>query len=94
MTILDRINDHKRLEVARRRESTPLDRLKDSFGYRMERRSLVESIKASEHYGIIAEFKRKSPSQSDINLEADPVAVTLGQRHRPRAQNRWTAGDP
>ncbi len=78
MTILDRINDHKRLEVARRRESTPLDRLKDSFGYRMERRSLVESIKASEQFGIIAEFKRKSPSQSDINLEADPVAVTQG----------------
>ena len=78
MTILDRINDHKRLEVARRRESTPIDLLKDSFGYRMERRSLVESIKANEHYGIIAEFKRKSPSQSDINLEADPEIVTKG----------------
>jgi len=75
MTILDRINEHKRLEVARRREKAPLESLKDSFGYRMQRRSLVESITASSHYGIIAEFKRKSPSQSDISLEADPELV-------------------
>jgi len=78
MTILDRINEHKLLEVARRKERTPVAKLKDSYGYRMERRSLSRSILDSEHYGIIAEFKRKSPSQDDINLEADPALVTSG----------------
>ncbi|MEM1356889.1 MAG: indole-3-glycerol phosphate synthase TrpC [Bacteroidota bacterium] len=76
MTILDRINEFKLLEVARRKQKTPLSALKDSIGYQADRRSLAASIKASEHFGIIAEFKRKSPSQSDINLAADPATVT------------------
>lgn len=78
MTILDRINDHKRLEIDRRKANTPVERLIDSYGYRAERRSLVTSLTESPHYGIIAEFKRKSPSQDDINLAADPEAVTTG----------------
>ena len=78
MTILDRINDHKRLEIARRRENTPIAKLKDSYGYRLERRSLTESLRTNEHFGIIAEFKRKSPSQDDINIGADPELVTGG----------------
>ena len=78
MTILDRINDHKLLEIARRKEQTPVERLKDSYGYRFERRSLAASIQESSDYGIIAEFKRKSPSQADINIDADPAAVTQG----------------
>ena len=78
MTILDRINDFKKLEVARRKATTPLDRLKDSAGYQLPRTSLSQSILNSEHFGIIAEFKRKSPSQDDINLGADPIAITQG----------------
>lgn len=78
MTILDRINEHKRLEVARRKMEHPLASLQDSYGYRLERRSLVESLSNSKDFGIIAEFKRKSPSQDDINLDADCVAVTQG----------------
>ena len=78
MTILDRINEFKKLEVARRQVVTSLEQLKDSSGYQLPRRSLSQSILSSEHYGIIAEFKRKSPSQDDINLVADPVAVTQG----------------
>ncbi|MEM6770223.1 MAG: indole-3-glycerol phosphate synthase TrpC [Bacteroidota bacterium] len=78
MTILDRINEFKKLEVARRKAKTPLAALKDSSGYQLPRISLSQSILDSDHYGIIAEFKRKSPSQDDINLAADPVAVTQG----------------
>jgi len=78
MTILDRINDFKQLEVARRKAQTPLAALRDSQGYQGSRRSLAASIRSNEHYGIIAEFKRKSPSQADINLTANPAVVTQG----------------
>lgn len=78
MTILDRINDYKRLEVARRKENTPLSALKDTKLYHHSRRSLRQSIQESEHFGIIAEFKRKSPSQDNINVAADPAAITSG----------------
>ncbi|MFT7120034.1 MAG: indole-3-glycerol phosphate synthase [Neolewinella sp.] len=77
-TILDRINEFKHLEVARRRQATPLQMLKDSSGYDLPRRSLSQSILDSQHFGIISEFKRKSPSQDDINLHADPALVTAG----------------
>ncbi len=78
MTILDRINEFKKLEVARRSAATPLEQLRDSAGYQLSRKSLSASILESSDYGIIAEFKRKSPSQDNINLTADPVVVTQG----------------
>ncbi len=76
--ILDRIVEHKKLEIERRRSQHPLSRLKDTDGYHRERRSLCKAIENSEHFGIIAEFKRKSPSQQDINLHADAAAVARG----------------
>ena len=76
--ILERIVEHKKLEVARRREQYPVAALRDSDGYAGERRSLCQAIEQSEHFGIIAEFKRKSPSQQDINLHADPATVARG----------------
>ncbi|MBC6994484.1 indole-3-glycerol phosphate synthase TrpC [Neolewinella lacunae] len=77
-TILDRINAHKMAEVALRREQTPLSALRDSADYAAPRRSLVAALRDSTDYGIIAEFKRKSPSQNDINLAADPAAIAQG----------------
>jgi indole-3-glycerol phosphate synthase len=77
-TILDRIVAHKQLEVERRRERYSVDVLRESVGYSWPRRSLSNSIRNSQHFGIIAEFKRKSPSQQDINLGADPAKVTAG----------------
>ena len=76
MTILDRITEFKKIEVARRKEKTPLALLQDSAEYNRERKSLCRAIRDSKNYGIIAEFKRKSPSQQDINVAADPAAIT------------------
>lgn len=77
-TILDRIVAHKRLEVERRSANTPLSALRDAPRYARPTLSLCDALKNSPDYGIIAEFKRKSPSQDDINLAADPSAVTAG----------------
>ncbi|MEM9837244.1 MAG: indole-3-glycerol phosphate synthase TrpC [Bacteroidota bacterium] len=78
MNILDKIIAAKHLEVASRRAVQPLEQLKERPLYDQTTLSLRQSIANSTNYGIIAEFKRKSPSQSDINLAADPAVVGPG----------------
>ncbi len=77
-TILDRIVEHKKLEVERRKGLSPLSALKSMELYGRTTNSLCEALKKSDNYGIIAEFKRKSPSQDDINLAADPEEIISG----------------
>lgn len=66
MTILDKINAYKKLEVASNKKAFPISLLEKSPFYESESASLVKSIK-SHKIGIIAEHKRKSPSKSVIN---------------------------
>lgn len=76
MTILDRIINQKRVEVAQHRgliseralESCPL------FNRRVN--SAVAAIRAEHSTGIIAEFKRKSPSKGLINGIAEVSKTT------------------
>ena len=75
-TILQRINEFKALEVSRRRAQTPLSKLRDAVGYQRPPASLSQALRRSAAYGIITEFKRKSPSQQDINVAADPAIIT------------------
>ncbi|MBN1925131.1 MAG: indole-3-glycerol phosphate synthase TrpC [Prolixibacteraceae bacterium] len=67
MTILDEINANKRLEVERRKASIPVDELKKLPAYKKAVPSLKESLLSVEKTGIIAEFKRMSPSKGIIN---------------------------
>lgn len=77
-TILDQIVASKRQEVAQRKALIPQAELATYSMYQRPTRSLRQALEESAHYGIIAEFKRRSPSQSDINLAADPAVVSQG----------------
>ena len=74
--ILDRIIADKRLEVRHRRSATPVDRLKKSPYFSREPESLRQSLMKEGASGIMAEFKRMSPSAGRINRNADPVDIT------------------
>lgn len=76
--ILDRIIAAKRLEVAASKAATPLEQLQQRTLYNRQPNSLRTALEQSTQHGIIAEFKRKSPSQSDINTAAAPDRISAG----------------
>ena len=76
MNILDKIAADKREEVELKKELLPLDVLEILPYYQRSCISLKESLRKGS--GIIAEFKRKSPSKKDINLKAEVEDITLG----------------
>lgn len=73
MTILDRIIEHKKQEVALAKSTAPLAQLRDSEFYGRPTQSLENAVSAGK--GIIAEFKRQSPSKGVINGSACPAEV-------------------
>ena len=76
MNILDNIVERKRAEVAERKQLKSLDMIMNDAGYTRKTISLVEGLSRPNASGIIAEFKRKSPSKGIINDQVDPVEVT------------------
>jgi indole-3-glycerol phosphate synthase len=78
MHILDKIVAHKKKEVENKKGLYPLRLLEQSIHYQSEPVSLSEYILREDKSGIIAEFKRRSPSKPEINLYADVESVTLG----------------
>ena len=78
MNILDIIVHHKRKEVAERKELLPVELLKASEYYKREAYSLSGFIKSADKSGVIAEYKRKSPSKQEINLDAKVEEITKG----------------
>jgi len=76
MNILDTIVARKKAEVAERKQRKPLDAIKLDAFYIRDTISLVEGLSRPNASGIIAEFKRKSPSKGVINDRVDLVEVT------------------
>ena len=78
MTILDKIIAEKRQEVARREAETPADVLRQQPGFARPTLSARAALTAPGSSGIIAEFKRRSPSKGIINGRATVGATTAG----------------
>lgn len=76
MNILDTIIAHKRTEVAERKAGTPASDLEKKDLFNRPVLSLKEFLLDDARTGIIAEFKRRSPSKGLINGNADVVSVT------------------
>jgi len=77
MNILDKIIQDKRKEVALKKEYIPIQVLEKTPFLGRETISLANKLKNS-NTGIIAEFKRKSPSKSIINNTATVEDVAIG----------------
>ena len=78
MTILDKIIAHKRIETEERKLSHPVKVLERSKFFSSRVHSLSREVARKDKHGIIAEFKRKSPSKGIINANVTVEAVTTG----------------
>lgn len=78
MNQLETIAAFKRIEVAERKELHPVNQLENWELFDRKTVSLTDSILQNGSTGIIAEFKRKSPSKGMINAHSDVADVTRG----------------
>ncbi|AZB07989.1 indole-3-glycerol phosphate synthase TrpC [Chryseobacterium sp. G0162] len=74
MTILDKIIERKKEEILVSKANISIDQLKNTAFFGRKSSSLKESIRNKS--GIIAEFKRQSPSKGIINDKVQPLEVT------------------
>jgi indole-3-glycerol phosphate synthase len=78
MTILDRIIAFKKTEITKIKAEVQIKKLVESPNFGREVFSLKKSLLEVGSTGIIAEFKRQSPSKGIINDTATIVDVTNG----------------
>lgn len=78
MTILDKIIAFKKKEVAKIKAEVPVKKLVDSPKFKQPCFSLKKSLLEVGSTGIIAEYKRQSPSKGIINDTATIAEVTSG----------------
>ena len=78
MTTLERIIAAKRKELPVNMEKSPVRMLEGMPGFTRNTVSLTQALLDRERTGIIAEFKRKSPSGGVLNAYATVEEVTTG----------------
>ncbi len=76
MNILDRIVQQKKTEVEAGKKRFSYTALEEAEHFHRTPYSLKQFLTDPDRTGIIAEFKRRSPSKGIINGEADVVEVT------------------
>ncbi len=78
MSILDQIVADKKKEVAERKSLFPVKLLEKSPYFEGRVVSMARYLKRPDKTGIIAEFKRQSPSKGVINNQVDIEKVSIG----------------
>ncbi len=78
MSILSTIVDHKKKEVESSKELIPISGLEKMYYYERVPLSFKDFLVSQHKTGIIAEFKRKSPSKGIINNSSRVEDVTSG----------------
>ncbi len=78
ITVLDKIVANRREEVKLLKEKLSLPELKKGIDYGYLPNSLRKALLSEGASGIIAEFKRQSPSKGIINNKIAPETVTKG----------------
>jgi indole-3-glycerol phosphate synthase len=76
MNILDQIVLRKKVEVAQAKQQVPIVELEKATHFNRNTYSFKDFLLSADRTGIIAEFKRKSPSKGLINGTSAVVDVT------------------